>query len=209
MIADLSIAELAPVMLTNALSPMLLIESFSGSGRSGGMIAVMSSGQGGVANNLSAGCEAYRASQVGAHPEAQLRPPAGDPRTRLLMAPGRVRADMSGADARLSIEESIPDLLTVIGAQAGHGSFSVRAISTAPVPAESRGCRASGTGRKHRRRGQRPRRAGGQTISGRCRGRRRAAGPRPRSAPGRQAHPGALRARQQPGPRAPDGSPRA
>ena len=42
-----------------------------------------------------------------------------DPRTLLLLAPGRVRTDMGGPTARLSIEESIPNLVKVIQAQDG------------------------------------------------------------------------------------------
>jgi hypothetical protein len=37
----------------------------------------------------------------------------------LLLAPGWVRTDMSGPAARLSIEESIPNLVKVIEAQHG------------------------------------------------------------------------------------------
>jgi hypothetical protein len=41
------------------------------------------------------------------------------PRTLLLMAPGWVRTDLGGPDARLSIEESIPNLANTMDAQAG------------------------------------------------------------------------------------------
>jgi len=44
---------------------------------------------------------------------------ADDRRTLLLMAPGWVRTDMGGPKARLSIEESIPNLANTIDAQAG------------------------------------------------------------------------------------------
>jgi hypothetical protein len=41
---------------------------------------------------------------------------AEDKRTLLLMAPGWVRTDLGGPDARLSIDESIPSLVDTIGA---------------------------------------------------------------------------------------------
>jgi len=44
---------------------------------------------------------------------------ADDPRTLLLMAPGWVRTDLGGPQARLSIEESIPNLANTMDAQAG------------------------------------------------------------------------------------------
>ena len=44
---------------------------------------------------------------------------ADDGRTLLLLAPGWVRTDMGGPQARLSIEESIPNLVSTIEAQRG------------------------------------------------------------------------------------------
>jgi hypothetical protein len=48
---------------------------------------------------------------------------AGDPRTVLLMAPGWVRTDMGGPNARLSIQDSIPNLVDTIDAQQGKGGL--------------------------------------------------------------------------------------
>jgi hypothetical protein len=42
-----------------------------------------------------------------------------DDRTLLLMAPGWVKTELGGPNARLTISESIPDLVTTIDAQRG------------------------------------------------------------------------------------------
>jgi NAD(P)-dependent dehydrogenase (short-subunit alcohol dehydrogenase family) len=44
---------------------------------------------------------------------------ADDSRTLLLMAPGWVRTELGGPQARLSVEESIPNLANTMDAQAG------------------------------------------------------------------------------------------
>jgi hypothetical protein len=44
---------------------------------------------------------------------------AGEPRTLALMAPGWVRTELGGPDARLSIQESIPNLVATLEALRG------------------------------------------------------------------------------------------
>jgi len=120
-IADVSTEEFMRVMVTNALSPLRVIEAFDGLVPSGGMIAVMSSGQGSVTNNESGGYEVYRASKAALNTlmRSFAARHAGDNRTLLLLAPGWVRTDMGGPQARLSIDESIPNLVNTIEAQRG------------------------------------------------------------------------------------------
>jgi NAD(P)-dependent dehydrogenase (short-subunit alcohol dehydrogenase family) len=124
-IADVSTDEFVRVMVTNTLSPMRVVEYFQDLVPPTGTIGVMSSGQGSVANNLSGKHEVYRASKAGLN--TLMRSFAarhnGDPRTLLLMAPGWVRTDMGGPTARLSVEESIPNLVNVIGEQEGKGGL--------------------------------------------------------------------------------------
>jgi NAD(P)-dependent dehydrogenase (short-subunit alcohol dehydrogenase family) len=120
-IADVSTQEFVRVMVTNALSPLRVIEQLQELVAPSGMIGVMSSGQGSITNNENGGYEVYRASKAALN--TLMRSFAArhrdDKRTLLLMAPGWVRTDMGGPNARLSIAESIPNLVTTIEAQAG------------------------------------------------------------------------------------------
>ncbi len=120
-IADVATQEFVRVMVTNALSPMRVIEQLRDHVAPGGTIGVMSSGQGSVTNKVNGGYEVYRASKAALN--TLMRSFAArhrdDQRSLLLMAPGWVRTDMGGPDARLSIADSIPSLVTTIEAQAG------------------------------------------------------------------------------------------
>jgi len=120
-IADVSTEEFVRVMVTNALSPMRVIETFKDLVLPTGAIAIMSSGQGSVSNNEAGGYEVYRASKAALN--SLMRSFAArhrdDPRTLLLLAPGWVRTDMGGPAARLSIQDSIPNLVKVIDSQEG------------------------------------------------------------------------------------------
>ena len=120
-IADVSTDEFVRVMVTNALSPMRAVEAFKDLVLPTGTIGVMSSGQGSVANNLNGQHEVYRSSKAALNmfmrSFAARRP--DDPRTLLLLAPGWVRTDLGGPGARLSVEESIPNLADAIKARNG------------------------------------------------------------------------------------------
>ena len=90
-----------------------------------GTIGVMSSGQGSVANNRQGGFEVYRASKVALNMlmRSFAARHADDPRALVLMALGWVRTDLGGPQARLSIEESIPNVVSVIEAQQGQAGL--------------------------------------------------------------------------------------
>jgi NAD(P)-dependent dehydrogenase (short-subunit alcohol dehydrogenase family) len=120
-IADVSTDEFVRVMITNSLSPMRAIEILQDLVVPGGTIGVMSSGQGSVSNNENGHFEVYRGSKAALNMfmRSFAARHAADPRTLLLMAPGWVRTELGGPEARLSIEESIPNLANTIDAQAG------------------------------------------------------------------------------------------
>jgi NAD(P)-dependent dehydrogenase (short-subunit alcohol dehydrogenase family) len=108
-------------MVTNALSPMRVVETLGHLVLTDGTIAIMSSGQGSVANNTNGSFEIYRASKsalnqlmrsyAARHHDGQ--------RALLLMAPGWVQTELGGPNARLTIAESIPNLVRIVDAQRG------------------------------------------------------------------------------------------
>jgi len=117
----ISTDEFARVMVTNALSPMRVVETLESNVVEGGTIGVMSSGQGSVADNERGDFEVYRASKAALntlmrsfaakHPE--------DSRSLLLIAPGWIRTELGGPYATYSIEEAIPRVVDTIVAQTG------------------------------------------------------------------------------------------
>ncbi|WP_395070181.1 SDR family NAD(P)-dependent oxidoreductase [Paraburkholderia silvatlantica] len=120
-IADVSTDEFVRVMVTNALSPMRVVEAFQDLVQPAGTIGVMSSGQGSVSNNTNGNHEVYRGSKAALNMfmRSYAARHQNDAKTLLLMAPGWVRTDMGGPQARLSIEESIPNLVSTVEAYDG------------------------------------------------------------------------------------------
>jgi NAD(P)-dependent dehydrogenase (short-subunit alcohol dehydrogenase family) len=124
-IADVSTEEFIRVMVTNSLSPMRVIEALQHLVPPTGTIGVMSSGQGSIANNVNGNYEVYRGSKAALNMfmRSFAARHAEDTRTLLLMAPGWVRTDMGGPEARLTIEESIPNLVNTINAYEGRAGL--------------------------------------------------------------------------------------
>ncbi len=115
-VGEVTTDEFMRVMVTNALSPMRVIEALQGSVPATGMIGVMSSGQGSITNNVTGMREVYRGSKAALNMfmRSFAARPSSASRAMVLMAPGWVRTELGGPDARLSIEESVPNLVNVL-----------------------------------------------------------------------------------------------
>ncbi len=124
-IAEVSTFEFERVMVTNTLSPLRVLETLQDLVVTSGTLGVMSSGQGSVSNNEKGGWEVYRASKAALNSlmRSFRARRMDDPRTMLLMAPGWVRTEMGGPNAKLSIDESIPKLIAVMEGHAGKGGL--------------------------------------------------------------------------------------
>ena len=115
-IAEVTTDEFVRVMVANSLSPMRVIETLQDLVAAKGMIGVMSSGQGSISNNETGLREVYRGSKAALNMfmRSFAARHAGASRAMVLMAPGWVRTELGGPDARLSIEDSVPNLVNVL-----------------------------------------------------------------------------------------------
>lgn len=113
--------DFARMMVTNALSVIRTVERLQSLVSPTGTIAVMSSGQGSIADNRTAGFEVYRATKAALNQlmRSYSVRHAGDGRTLLLMAPGWVKTELGGPRARLELSDSVPPLLETVDAQRG------------------------------------------------------------------------------------------
>ncbi len=124
-IGNVTTEEFVRVMVTNALCPMRVVESLQDLVSVNGLIGVMSSGQGSVANNVTGMREVYRGSKAALNQfmRSYAARNSGTPRAMVLMAPGWVRTELGGPDARLSIDESVPNLVNVLLKKQGNAGL--------------------------------------------------------------------------------------
>ena len=115
-VGEVDTEEFTRVMLTNALGPMRVIEALQFNVPADGLIGVMSSGQGSIADNVKGSREVYRASKAALNMlmKSFAAREAHAPRAMALLAPGWIRTDLGGPDAPFTIEEAVPKLVDVL-----------------------------------------------------------------------------------------------
>lgn len=115
-VPEVSTEEFVRLMVTNALSPLRVIDALEDLVTPGGMIGVMSSGQGSVTNNTRGGHEVYRGSKAALNTfvRSYVARRGEDRGPVVLMAPGWVRTGLGGAGARLTVGESIPGVVATL-----------------------------------------------------------------------------------------------
>jgi len=120
-VAGVSTEEFVRVMVTNALSPMRVIEELQDLVPADGLIGIMSSGQGSISNNEKGGAEVYRGSKAALNQfmRCYAARHAKAPRALVLMAPGWIRTALGGPDAPFGVEETIPKIVDVLISQRG------------------------------------------------------------------------------------------
>ncbi|MDB5431880.1 MAG: family oxidoreductase [Caulobacter sp.] len=113
--------EFVRVLVTNALSPMRVIEGLQDLVAADGLIGVMSSGQGSVSNNEKGGADVYRGSKAALNQfmRCYAARHAAGPRALVLMAPGWIRTELGGPGAPFTLEETMPKVVDVLISQQG------------------------------------------------------------------------------------------
>ena len=138
---DLAIDEVptdmfTEVMITNALSPLRVLEGLRGLVVPGGTVAVMSSDQGSISHNTDVGYDLYKASKAALNQlmRSYATRHHDDRHTKLLIDPGHNQTRLGGPDAPLRPEDSIPAVVDVLEARAGSPGLQFLDRHGTPVP---------------------------------------------------------------------------
>ena len=134
--AEVSTEEFIHLMVTNVLGAMRAVEVLGTLARPGGVIGVMSSGQGSITNNTNGVNDVYRASKAALNQSmaSYAGRRSNDPRALVLMSPGWIRTEMGGANAPFSVEEAVPEIVDVLIAQRGTSGLRYLDRGGRPVP---------------------------------------------------------------------------
>ncbi|MER6050641.1 SDR family oxidoreductase [Streptomyces sp. NPDC001793] len=135
-IGTVATEDFVEVMITNALGPMRVIEALEDLVSPTGLIGAMSSGQGSITNNTTAGREVYRGSKAALNMfmRSFAVRQADTQRGFALLAPGWIRTALGGPDAPFTVEESVPLLVDVLLSQLGTPGLAYLDRSGRTVP---------------------------------------------------------------------------
>lgn len=135
-ISGVSTDEFVRVMLTNVLGAMRAVEGLENLVRADGLIGVMSSGQGSIANNTRGGHEVYRGSKAALNQcmRSYAARHGEQGRAMVLMAPGWIRTELGGPEAPFGVEEAIPQVVDTLLAQQGKPGLRYLDRFGSPVP---------------------------------------------------------------------------
>ncbi|KAA9152241.1 SDR family NAD(P)-dependent oxidoreductase [Amycolatopsis acidicola] len=120
-IGEVSTADFIDVMVTNALSPLRVIEALEDLVAPDGLIGAMSSGQGSITNNTQGMREVYRGSKAALNMfmRSFAARQAETGRALVLMAPGWIRTGLGGEDAPYTMDETVPLIADVLLSKLG------------------------------------------------------------------------------------------
>ncbi|MGW5722670.1 SDR family NAD(P)-dependent oxidoreductase [Amycolatopsis sp. NPDC003865] len=118
-IGEVPTSDFVDVMVTNALSPMRVIEALEDLVPPEGLIGVMTSGQGSITNNVTGSRELYRGSKAALNMFMRGYAARRTERALLLLAPGWIRTALGGDRAPFTVEESAPLIVDVLLGKAG------------------------------------------------------------------------------------------
>jgi NAD(P)-dependent dehydrogenase (short-subunit alcohol dehydrogenase family) len=115
-IGSVPTSDFVDIMVTNALSPMRVIEALQDLVSPDGLIGAMTSGQGSIANNTTGSREVYRGSKAALNQfmRSFAVRQAATARSLLLIAPGWIKTDLGGDDAPFTIEQNVPKIVDVM-----------------------------------------------------------------------------------------------
>jgi len=102
------------------------------------VLGVMSSGQGSLTNNLTGQRELYRGSKAALNMfmRSFAARPSSASHPLVVMAPGWIRTELGGADAPLTIEETIPRLVNVLLDKRLRPDWSISITRAVPCPGD-------------------------------------------------------------------------